>query len=198
MIVHGNAKLGPAGRLALTQAIADGMTQKAAAAAFCVSPATAHRWWHRRLTATREELGSGVWLLDRSSRPHRSPRLLDAAAQERICEARQRTGLGTEARRRRDRLPALDGLEGAPPSRALAPSAPATRRRPPVRVAVPRRPAAHGHRPLRTVRAARASRHRRSLATQPQLDGRRHPGRLRLRARDRRRPLPPGVRRAAR
>jgi hypothetical protein len=41
MIVHGNAKLGPAGRLALTQAIADGMTQKAAAAAFCVAPATA-------------------------------------------------------------------------------------------------------------------------------------------------------------
>jgi hypothetical protein len=32
MIVHGNAKLGPAGRLALTQAIADGMTQEAAAA----------------------------------------------------------------------------------------------------------------------------------------------------------------------
>jgi hypothetical protein len=29
MIVHGNAKLGPAGRFALTQAIADGMTQKA-------------------------------------------------------------------------------------------------------------------------------------------------------------------------
>jgi transposase len=48
MIVHGNAKLGPAGRFALTQALADGMTQKAAAAAFCVAPATAHRWQHRR------------------------------------------------------------------------------------------------------------------------------------------------------
>jgi transposase InsO family protein len=94
MIVHGNAKLGPAGRLALTQAIADGMTQKAAAAAFCVSPATAHRWWHRRVTATPEELRSGTWLLDRSSRPRRSPRLLEAGAQARICEARQRTGWG--------------------------------------------------------------------------------------------------------
>jgi len=41
MIVHGNAKLGPAGRFVLTQAIADGMTQKAAEAAFCVAPATA-------------------------------------------------------------------------------------------------------------------------------------------------------------
>jgi hypothetical protein len=44
MDVHANAKLGPAGRFALTEAIASGMTQKAAAAAFCVSPATAHRW----------------------------------------------------------------------------------------------------------------------------------------------------------
>lgn len=94
MIVHGNAKLGPAGRFALTQAIADGMTQKAAAAAFCVAPATAHRWWHRRLAASPDELRSGGWALDRSSRPHRSPRLLDADAQQRICEARRRTGWG--------------------------------------------------------------------------------------------------------
>jgi transposase InsO family protein len=94
MIVHGNAKLGPAGRFALTQVIADGMTLKAAAAAFSVSPATAHRWWHRRLTATSEQLRSGVWAFDRSSRPHRSPRLLDAGTQERICEARQQTGWG--------------------------------------------------------------------------------------------------------
>jgi hypothetical protein len=43
MKVHGNAALGPAGRLALAQAIGSGMTQKAAAAAFCVAPATAHR-----------------------------------------------------------------------------------------------------------------------------------------------------------
>ena len=94
MIVHGNAKLGPAGRLALTEAIAGGMTQKAAAAAFCVSPATAHRWWHRRLEASSGELRSGAWLFDRSSRPHRSPRLLEAAAQRRICAARRRTGWG--------------------------------------------------------------------------------------------------------
>ena len=91
---HPRAKLGPAGRLALTQAIADGMTQKAAAAAFCVAPATAHRWWHRRLDASPQELASGAWLLDRSSRPRRSPRLLARADQVRICEARQRTGWG--------------------------------------------------------------------------------------------------------
>jgi transposase InsO family protein len=94
MNVHGNAKLGPAGRIALTEAIANGMTQKAAAAAFCVAAATAHRWWHRRLAASSEELRSGAWALDRSSRPHRSPRLLDPGAQQRICEARRRTGWG--------------------------------------------------------------------------------------------------------
>lgn len=94
MDVHPRAKLGPAGRLALTEAIASGLTQKAAAAAFCVAPATAHRWWHRRLDASAEELASGAWLFDRSSRPRRSPRLLSAVDQERICEARRRTGWG--------------------------------------------------------------------------------------------------------
>jgi transposase InsO family protein len=94
MIVHGNAKLGPAGRFALTEAVAGGMTLKAAAAAFSVAPATAHRWWHRRLAATPQELRSGGWAFDRSSVPHRSPRLLNADAQQRICETRELTGWG--------------------------------------------------------------------------------------------------------
>jgi transposase len=47
MVLHANAKLGLAGRLALVSAIEDGLSLKAAAAAFSVSPATAHRWWHR-------------------------------------------------------------------------------------------------------------------------------------------------------
>jgi hypothetical protein len=42
MLVHRNARLGLAGRYALVRAIGDGMTFKAAAAAFNVSPATAH------------------------------------------------------------------------------------------------------------------------------------------------------------
>jgi leucine-zipper of insertion element IS481 len=89
MKTHPRAKLGPAGRLALTDAIANRMTQKAAAAAFCVAPATAHRWWRRRLGASAEELSSGSWLFDRSSRPHRSPRLvLDAALTRLAREAR--------------------------------------------------------------------------------------------------------------
>jgi len=94
MKVHANAALGPAGRLALVKAIDSGMTQKAAAAAFCVAPATAHRWWHRRRAASEAELSSGSWLLDRPSCPSRSPRLLPAPEQERICECRRRTGWG--------------------------------------------------------------------------------------------------------
>jgi hypothetical protein len=47
MQLHANAKLGPAGRVALVAATEGGLTLKAAAAAFNVSPATAHWWWHR-------------------------------------------------------------------------------------------------------------------------------------------------------
>jgi len=90
MYLHANAKLGLAGRLAMVRAIEEGLSLKAAAAAFSVSPATAHRWWHRWLDGEREPSA----LLDRSSRPHRSPRLLRVEAQERICDCRRKTGWG--------------------------------------------------------------------------------------------------------
>jgi transposase InsO family protein len=94
MQIHGRAKLGPAGRLALCQAVEGGMTFRQAARALGVSPATAHRWWHRYADASLAERHSLAWAADRSSRPRRSPRLLDADAQERICEARRHTGWG--------------------------------------------------------------------------------------------------------
>jgi transposase InsO family protein len=90
MYLHANAKLGLAGRRALVRAIEDGLSLKAAAAAFSVSPATAHRWWHRWLDGGRQASA----LLDRSSRPRRSPRLLAAELQERICACRRQTGWG--------------------------------------------------------------------------------------------------------
>jgi transposase InsO family protein len=90
MYLHANAKLGLAGRLALVRAIEDGSSLKVAAAAFSVSPATAHRWWHRWLDGGRRPEA----LVDRSSRPHRSPRLLAAGLQERICACRRQTGWG--------------------------------------------------------------------------------------------------------
>jgi transposase InsO family protein len=94
MQLHANAKLGPAGRLALVKAIEGGMTQKAAAAAFCVAPATAHRWWHRFQCAGAEELEHGSWLLDRSSRPRNCPRRLSQAEEAPILRARRETNLG--------------------------------------------------------------------------------------------------------
>ena len=94
MQIHGRAKLGPAGRLALCQAIEQGCTFRQAASSLGVSPATAHRWWHRYRVASAQKRHSLAWAVDRRSRPHRSPRLLDQAAQERICEARRRTGWG--------------------------------------------------------------------------------------------------------
>lgn len=86
MNLHANAKLGLAGRRELVAAIASGASMRAAAAAFGVSVATAHRWWHRAV--------AGESLADRSSRPHRQPRRLSAAEEEPILRARRETNLG--------------------------------------------------------------------------------------------------------
>jgi transposase InsO family protein len=94
MYLHANAKLGLAGRVALVRAIEDGLSLKAAAAAFNVSPATAHRWWHRWLEAGEEARRSLSCLLDRSSRPLRSPRQLAPELAEAICMCRRKTGWG--------------------------------------------------------------------------------------------------------
>jgi transposase len=94
MRVHRNAKLGLAGRHALVVAVEGGMSLKAAAAAFSVSPATAYRWWLRWEQAGEEARRTLACLLDRSSRPHRSPRRLAPELEERICACRRATGWG--------------------------------------------------------------------------------------------------------
>jgi transposase InsO family protein len=94
MYLHANAKLGLAGRLALVRAVEDGLSLKQAAASFSVSPATAHRWWHRWLDSSEEDRRSLSCLLDRSSRPRRSPRQLPPELEERICACRRETGWG--------------------------------------------------------------------------------------------------------
>jgi transposase InsO family protein len=94
MTFHRNARLGLAGRLALVRAIEGGSSLKAAATAFSVSPATAHRWWHRWLEAGEEARRTLSCLLDRSSRPHRSPRQLAPELEEAICTCRRKTGWG--------------------------------------------------------------------------------------------------------
>jgi transposase InsO family protein len=91
---HRNAKLGLAGRYALVCSIEQGMTLKQAAACFSVSPATAHRWWHRWLEAGEDARKTLVCLFDRSSRPRRSPRQLAPELAEAICACRRQTGWG--------------------------------------------------------------------------------------------------------
>jgi transposase InsO family protein len=94
MELHRNAKLGLAGRYALVCAVGEGMTLKQAAACFSVSPATAHRWWHRWQDASEEARATLSCLFDRSSRPHRSPRQLAPELAEAICACRRKTGWG--------------------------------------------------------------------------------------------------------
>src|SRR6266536_1521583 len=90
MNLHANAKLGLAGRHKLVLAIVSGVSLRRAAAGFGVSPATAHRWWHRWLDGGRTVSA----LADRSSRPHRQPRRLSLAEEEPILRARRETNLG--------------------------------------------------------------------------------------------------------
>jgi transposase InsO family protein len=94
MSFHRNAKLGLGGRFALVGAIEGGLSIRAAAGRFNVSPATAHRWWRRWREADEESRWTLACLADRSSRPHRSPRELAAELQERICACRRETGWG--------------------------------------------------------------------------------------------------------
>jgi transposase-like protein len=69
MYLHANAKLGLAARFALVQAVEGGCSIRSAATRFNVSPATAHRWWHRWLEAGEE--ARRTVLSVRSSQPPR-------------------------------------------------------------------------------------------------------------------------------
>jgi transposase InsO family protein len=94
MELHRNAKLGLAGRLALVLARGSGMSVREVARRFSVSPATVTRWSCRWELASEEERRSCACLADRSSRPHRMPRLLPPREQRRICAVRRQTGWG--------------------------------------------------------------------------------------------------------
>jgi transposase InsO family protein len=87
-VVHGNARLTPAGRLILCERIGSGRPVAHVAAEMGVSRATAHKWW-RRFVA------EGVaGLVDRSSRPRRSPRRVPVRTERRIERLRRREKLG--------------------------------------------------------------------------------------------------------
>src|SRR5438034_4806440 len=94
MGLHRNARLGLAGRRALVADVEAGCSCREAARRRGVSPTTACKWWRRWLEATLEQRRSLVCLEDRSSRPRRSPRMLPATEQARICAVRRRSGWG--------------------------------------------------------------------------------------------------------
>ncbi len=92
---HLRGRLGPAGRAEIARLQLDeGLSEREAAASLSVAPGTARRWKQRRLAATAQELATGAWTLDRSSRPHRCPRQTPPEVERRVCEARERTGWG--------------------------------------------------------------------------------------------------------
>lgn len=92
---HLRGRLGPAGRIELVRLMREeGISERQAAACLSVAPATAHHWSVREREAVAEERASGTWALDRSSRPHRSPRRTPAVTEARVCEVRRHTGWG--------------------------------------------------------------------------------------------------------
>jgi transposase InsO family protein len=86
--MHGNAKLAPAGRRILVERIAAGRPAAHVAAEMGVARQTAYKWWRRWLA--EGEPG----LLDRPSRPRRSPRQVAPAVERAIERLRRRRKLG--------------------------------------------------------------------------------------------------------
>ena len=80
---HVNALLAPKGRLKLASAIVDqGWTLRRAADRFQCSPTTAKKW------ADRYRAGGAAAMVDRSSRPHRSPGRTPTRTERRIINLR--------------------------------------------------------------------------------------------------------------
>lgn len=106
---HANARLTPHGRLLLVQRVIDqGRPVAHVARELGVSRQCAHRWVARY----RAEGQAG--LLDRSSRPHRSPTATPARAQARVVAVRQKLRKG------RDQVAAATGVPARTVSRILA------------------------------------------------------------------------------
>ena len=175
------------------------MSLKAAAAAFSVSPATAHRWWHRWLDgerggAARRCRVCSIARAGRTARRGSSRR----SSQEAICACRRETGWGPRLVAGATGFAHSTVWKVLQPGRDLAAAAAAARSRP---------TATSGPAPAIcctwTPAATRAScgpatASPATARSAPRLDAPRDEGRLRLRARDRRRPLPARLRRAPR
>ena len=108
MHCHANARLTPRGRAAVFAAVDAGMTVSAACLAFRLSRRTYYRW----LPRWRAEGEAG--LVDRSSRPRRSPQRVSTATERQVAALREATGMGP------DRIGALLGLPPSTCHRVLA------------------------------------------------------------------------------
>lgn len=99
--MHRNAPLTAEGRLRLCRLIEeDGWTVASAAESFRISRQTAHKWWRRY-----QEAGE-AGLVDRSSRPRRSPTKTPAKVERRVVELRRRHQLSAARLAERAGVPA--------------------------------------------------------------------------------------------
>lgn len=87
-------KLGLAGRLELVRLVEQGASLRGAAAAVGVAPATAHRWWHRWLTASQQERSNSSCLRTRRPVPQSCPWALSEEQEQSILRAREKTNWG--------------------------------------------------------------------------------------------------------
>ena len=101
MDIHKNARLSFRSREALARFVVEqGATRKAAAVAFRVSVKTATKW------VVRFQLAGIAGLMDRSSRPHHSPRRTDSFLVEKVLALRRGHMPGYEIARRTGLSPA--------------------------------------------------------------------------------------------
>ncbi len=104
---HANASLTERGRLTLCERIESGRPVAHVAAEMGISRQTAYRWWRRYL----EQGAAG--LVDRPSRPRRTPTRTNRRVERKICNLRRRTKFGPARIGPRARCAALDGVRGA-------------------------------------------------------------------------------------
>ncbi len=94
-----NARLAPAGRLMMVERIAAGIPQAVVARQMGISRGTVSKWWHRY------QIEGTEGLVDRSSRPRRSPRRTSAKVEKRVCKLRRETKRGPGYLSRRTGVP---------------------------------------------------------------------------------------------
>lgn len=104
---HPSARLTARGRLALLEMVERGASVTASCARFGVSRRTYYRW------RSRYRVCGSAGLVDRSSRPHRSPRRLSLEQEQAIARVRQERGWGP------DRIAIRLGLAHATVHRAI-------------------------------------------------------------------------------